>query len=222
MKELDRILCQICINTYKGEHGSVIEQLKNSKFIDIGKVEFLIGELDFDQKYLVVAFQGSDGTADWIDNLDAIGTKLPDGSKVHAGFYRQYEEVHDRLNQEIYKYDSMPIIFTGHSLGAALATLAAYFYWYKCYLVTFGSPRVGNSEFVSNFKNKDMILESRRYVNGADTVTMVPTLWMFYRHVPELIKIGQELSWKKILLYIPRKILGNPLDHEPERYLKDI
>ena len=36
------------------------------------------------------------------------------------------------------------------------------------------------------------------------------------------IKIGQKLSWREKLLWLPRKIVGNPADHYPQRYFKNV
>jgi hypothetical protein len=224
-KALDKILCQACINTYKGHHGEVKEVLTNSKFVDNGEVEFIIGELD---NRLVVAFQGSDGTHDWIHDINFVKTKVSHG-EVHTGFYKQFEGVKKRLIEEILKYNKKELIFTGHSLGASLAILASYFlndipelrerYIFPI-CVLFGSPRMGTSDFTKEFL--DRVLYCNNYINAADMVCKVPTVWMFFRHVERVIKIGQKLSWREKLLYVPRWVFGNPLDHEPERYLKNL
>lgn len=82
--------------------------------------------------------------------------------------------------------DSIPsIIFTGHSLGGALATLSSLYF--KCKYpevqincITFGSPRAGCSEFTKLF-NKN-IEESYRFVNDNDPVPCMPLAWRF-KHV---------------------------------------
>jgi triacylglycerol lipase len=75
------------------------------------------------------------------------------------------------------------VIFTGHSLGAAVATLAFSRHDdYSAQLYTFGSPRVGNSDYaaVLNFKHRERIF---RFRNHNDIVCRHPMSFWSYRHV---------------------------------------
>jgi triacylglycerol lipase len=74
------------------------------------------------------------------------------------------------LNEDDLK--DKPLLITGHSLGGALATIATKRLKHKagiaaCY--TFGSPRVGDEEWIANIKTPIY-----RLVNAADCVTMLP------------------------------------------------
>jgi hypothetical protein len=62
--------------------------------------------------------------------------------------------------------------FTGHSLGAALATLAAELHGGRETLYTFGSPRVGNEEFSTGHAQR--VSATWRLVHDRDLVTRVP------------------------------------------------
>ena len=73
------------------------------------------------------------------------------GGKIHSGFNEAFSqvsvEIQTILNKEEYK--NKPLFITGHSLGGALAVIAAKKLTHKggmaaCY--TFGSPRVGDVE----------------------------------------------------------------------------
>jgi alpha/beta superfamily hydrolase len=72
------------------------------------------------------------------------------------------------------------IWFTGHSLGAALATLAANRYGKTQGLYTFGSPRVGDVDFADDFH-----ISAYRFVNNNDIVAKVPPP-IRYKHVGDL------------------------------------
>jgi hypothetical protein len=60
-------------------------------------------------------------------------------------------------------------LITGHSLGAALATLAAIVVK-PAKLITFGSPRVGNEALCGLLDG----VEVRRFVNCCDLITRIP------------------------------------------------
>jgi hypothetical protein len=110
-------------------------------------------------------------------------------SRVHLGFQRALDQVwplvETLLNDYRAAHPQAEIVFTGHSLGAALATLAvARFRGGGGTLYTIGSPRVGNAQF------GDMVRRQTggkifRFVNHQDLVTHVPIDAPFYRHVVE-------------------------------------
>ena len=89
--------------------------------------------------------------------------------KVHSGFLREvdklWEDILTRLKQQP---AGMPVWVTGHSLGAAMATISGLRYPFEA-VVTFGEPRVGY-RLERAFQAKQHI----RYVNGDDPVTKVP------------------------------------------------
>uniref|UniRef100_A0A914W4I4 Fungal lipase-like domain-containing protein n=1 Tax=Plectus sambesii TaxID=2011161 RepID=A0A914W4I4_9BILA len=80
---------------------------------------------------------------------------------------------------ELADYKSYSISFTGHSLGGALASLAAvrtvkdgYRTSNQIKLITFGQPRVGDSTFAA--MHDQLIPYSFRVVNKADLVPHLP------------------------------------------------
>jgi predicted lipase len=221
MKNLSKICCQACINTYKGEHGRVKAVLSDVNYFEKKHVEGHIGK--YNRKTILV-FRGSDGNADWVDNFKFWKVKAPkswfgEKCKVHKGWLEQWETIRHRVHYLTEGLDQ--IIITGHSLGGALATFAAIELSKKMHvtLVTFGSPRVGSLKFVRLFNKA--IAFSYRFVNGADTVCKVPMSWIGYGHVAKKIKLGNASIIEKILHPI-RKVFGNPMDHKPQRYLKEL
>ena len=117
-----------------------------------------IGYLPSDNS-IYVAFRGSETILNWVTNLDTTKTdytSFPEcNCKVHDGFYaaeqRALPQVLTQVANLKAQHPTAKVKTTGHSLGAALATLTAmdlYKAGYtdvQCY--NFGSPRVGNEAF---------------------------------------------------------------------------
>lgn len=160
------------------------------------KSEFLAVEstqchLAWRDGFVIVAFRGTQ-PGEWQDILDDSRFKQdswPTG-RVHIGFKKAFTRVKDSLRERLKDLRvGRTIWFTGHSLGAALATLAADALDTEgdSRVYTFGSPRVGNRAFASAFTSR---FEHRafRYVNDTDVVARVPPpLWLLppllYSHV---------------------------------------
>lgn len=127
-------------------------------------------------KHITLAFRGTEITSikDIKSDVTIIKTKCESGGYIHSGFKKAFEEVENEIQSELKKadYKNMPLFITGHSLGGALATIAAKKLNHSggmasCY--TFGSPRVGDDDWVSNIKTP-----LHRVVNAADCVTIMP------------------------------------------------
>jgi len=104
--------------------------------------------------------------------------------KVHRGFMRAYGMIAQKLITALAEADE--IYLAGHSLGGALATLAAddlaELGWNIQGVYTFGSPRVGNWEFARRY-NARLAERTFRVTNAGDPVPWVPFVWGSYRHV---------------------------------------
>ncbi|WP_070962729.1 lipase family protein [Vibrio sonorensis] len=123
----------------------------------------------------VLAFRGTEATSlnDIKSDAKATIIKCKTSGKVHEGFHEAFESVQEKLNAALNELaESKPLFITGHSLGGALATIAAKRLKFKygiaaCY--TFGAPRVGDKEWIATIKTPIY-----RIVNAADSVTMLP------------------------------------------------
>jgi hypothetical protein len=161
---------------------------------------------------IAVVFRGTESIGDVISDLSIsrslffLPSVKPDlFPLVHTGFYNQFLSVNKSLEQKIDSYIqnnnnnnnqneiyvknvkkiNNKIIFSGHSLGGAIATMASLYYAYKypdmdIECITFGSPRVGSKEFANTFNNT--IKTSYRFINDNDPVPCLPTAWRF-QHV---------------------------------------
>ncbi len=132
--------------------------------------------------FAALVFRGSSGHPDnWLTNLDAKAHLWPTGGKVHSGFKAALLGFWPRILDALRRTD-VPVFYAGHSLGAALATLAATLRPPRA-LYTFGSPRVGDGRFGGTLDPLPVF----RIANSLDIVTDLPPAgWRFgFRHVGE-------------------------------------
>jgi len=116
-------------------------------------------------------------------------SKVPSNVYVHPGFWAAWKVlkpgIMDGIKQGLKQYNATSITFTGHSLGGALATIAAMDYWvetgYTGRVITFGCPRVGNYYFARYFE-KIFKSSSFRFVNHYDFIPHLPLEDMGYYH----------------------------------------
>lgn len=164
------------------------------KFFEEGGVQaFIAGDSD----KIIVSFRGTEPDK-LEDLLTDVNLVLVDGygGQVHNGFKQGVEHVWAGLRQCITDFQDnadrpQSLWFTGHSLGAALATIAVARLRYDedkpVYgLYTFGQPRTGDQQF-SRLVNADTMTATFRFVNNNDVVTRVPPRALNYRHVGKLI-----------------------------------
>ena len=146
------------------------------KFVDIQSAQALVAVRHDD---VVVAFRGteSDDPTDLGFDVDFVRIPWPSGGRVHRGFVTALDRVWPTLEPAIPAQGRL--MMTGHSLGAAIATLAAT-RRQPAQLFTFGSPRVGDREFAAS--GAVVRVPHARYVDCADLVTRVPPEAMGYVH----------------------------------------
>lgn len=186
----------------------------------------------WDNKSYVICFRGTQEMSDIKADLNALPKRSQTKGWVHMGFYKEVEKLWDQLTTHVEKYGKEKQIYiTGHSLGAAMATIAASrldIDNINC-LMTFGSPRVGTRSFVKNCK-----IPHYRFVNNNDVVTSVPFIFMGYKHHGTLMYIshfgmiksmslwqrlkdkirGRLSAWKK------RMAFDGYYDHDINYYIK--
>ncbi len=128
----------------------------------------IISERDKSAPFAVLVFRGTTGVESWFSNFNMVQTQWTGGGLVHAGFRYDFLKLWDEVAAELALLD-MPVFYTGHSLGGALATLAASERPPKA-LYSFGSPKVGDAVFADSLRR----IELHRVVNNQDIIPTVP------------------------------------------------
>jgi hypothetical protein len=142
---------------------------------------------------IFVVYRGSTAIGDWINNLDAILTDYPkcSGCSVHKGFYKAEQGIIDKMITEVKslkaKFPSYTVVVTGHSLGAAVATLTTLDFLdagiSPVRMFHYGSPRVGNTAFANYASAK--IGDRNRNTHHKDMVPHCPMHERFTHHSGE-------------------------------------
>lgn len=130
----------------------------------------------------VLAFRGTqpEELSDLLADLNAIPRGAMTHGLVHSGFRGELDKLWDDILKHQKSHTGRKLYITGHSLGAAMATIATSRFeeFTKVeQLTTFGSPRVGTRKFVNAIETPHM-----RFVNNNDIVTKVPLWIMGYKH----------------------------------------
>lgn len=130
----------------------------------------------------VLCFRGTEPSefSDIKADLNAWPDRAQIGGRVHNGFQNEVEKLWPGVLKHLEANSKNKNIYlTGHSLGGAMATVAASRLNDRVSaLYTYGSPRVGNREFVKQFKH----LPHYRHVNNNDVVVKVPFAILGYIH----------------------------------------
>jgi len=154
-----------------------------------------------------VVFRGtqSGSLQNWVSDLAAAkSTPYPNvtGAFVHAGFLDTYDvvraQVRSAVSSLVNSVNPSRVVFTGHSMGGALATLAAVdiipSLRIPAVLYNYGSPRVGNLQFMSFFSH--LIGTSWRVTNRNDIVPHLPTTSMGFHHIAQEIWFNTATHYK--------------------------
>lgn len=166
-----------------------------AKAINPEKFGFLIREAATGS--LLVVIRGTMVVEEWLKNFTAVPTPydfVRGFGLVHLGFEAVYGSVR---NSVINALQGQPpatrITLVGHSLGGAIATLAAPDILINLQrphvdVCTVGAPRPGKQDFRERFDER--IADCHRVTNQLDIVPHLPTVAAFWRHVGEEIEVS--------------------------------
>eukprot|EP01029_Cantina_marsupialis_P007450 TRINITY_DN1827_c0_g1_i1.p1 TRINITY_DN1827_c0_g1~~TRINITY_DN1827_c0_g1_i1.p1 ORF type:complete len:294 (+),score=69.98 TRINITY_DN1827_c0_g1_i1:84-965(+) len=146
---------------------------------------------------ILIGFRGTVPSSfkNWLSDMWASKSKsfYCKECKVHKGFHDIWLRLKDKVFEAVYDIlkETPPgeingMLIAGHSLGGAVATLAALEFAERfgipTQVYTQGQPRVGNQAFVDMYKN--YVQAHYRLVHYHDIVPTVPPHFLGFRHVP--------------------------------------
>ena len=183
----------------------------------------------WNKEMYVLCFRGTepDELSDVLADLNAFPRGAMTHGWVHSGFRGELDKIWQDIATHQHKHQKKKFYVTGHSLGAAMATLAtSRFEEYTPVeqLTTFGSPRVGTRKFVKNIQTPHI-----RVVNNNDIVTKVPLWLMGYKHHGVLTYINFYGNIRKLTTWQMIKdkwrgyksgVLDGALDHGMANYVR--
>lgn len=151
-----------------------------------------------DNETLYVCFKGTSSIEDIYTDIEICMTqcKINNDWMIHKGFLQEYYLLEKKLSNILDNCNQKNIIFTGHSLGGAIAIIASAMYSLgvskldkniSCY--TFGCPTIGNKQFT-----KDYIKIIPNYIgiiNKNDPISFLKISNEFY-HVDNILWIKKK------------------------------
>ena len=181
-------LTEVCLDSYR-EIGRFTSYLENPKEVIKDNGHFIHGTIEG-------AFVGTfPGTRNWVDILVDInkwGTNLDEIGR-HQGFSEEFDDMLPEIQRVLPMNLEVPLIFTAHSKGAAMARYLALYcanHGYKdITLITFGEPKC--LTVIPTALND--AIKTRRYVYGYDPVPRLG--FLFLSHQDKEIHIGPKRRW---------------------------
>ena len=168
------------------------EPLMGFKASSVGEPEWF-GYIARSKDTVMVVFRGTVTDRDWVADAEFFQMDYPyAGGKLrtHTGFTRLYCTCRDEIMRVLLDQpDTLSLLITGHSLGAALAVLFAMdadqsTSFRETIMYTFAGPRTGNRSFARAFNKQGCV--AVRVVNVHDVVPRLPPS---YIEMPES-KVG--------------------------------
>ncbi|KAJ4384228.1 hypothetical protein N0V86_001075 [Didymella sp. IMI 355093] len=180
----------------------LVETADSATVLEYSKTETLTDvtgfvAIDHTNSLIVVSFRGSQSIDNWLTNLDFgfVATDICAGCSAHAGFWQSWLDARDAVTPAVQaatkQYPNYRVSVTGHSLGGAVASLAAAQLrnqGVNVALYTFGSPRTADS-VLGNYVSRQSG-GNYRVTHYNDPVPRVPLLAMGYVHISPEYYIG--------------------------------
>ena len=173
---------------------------------------------------LTVFLECSNGAVDWLNNLDfPARAHLRKGKRAyfcHRGFLRVFSSLLPYVAEAVESKLYRRIECVGYSHGAALAVLLHEYIWEfrpdlregGLFSWGFGCPRVLWGVYTSAFL--DRFREFTVVRNPDDAVTHLPPALLGYRHVGQMLTVGERGKYSGTDAHRPENIKAELLSYE--------
>jgi len=188
VKEYSSITAWWCAEFARLSYVKDVERIKK-ECEDVGfslrffYVDDTEAHIAWNDTHIICFFRGTQPNqiADIITDLRFFKKQSNTYGQVHGGFKDSLDEVWDDMEDLLQELDDgkRRFLFTGHSLGASLATLASSRWKHSAITYTFGSPRCGDKKFATQF---DIVNSHHRFTNDNDIVPHVPPRFIGFMH----------------------------------------
>ena len=180
-----------------------------------GSYHWVLDTTEKDEKKLTLYFEWSNGKTDWRNNFKFLAIPWKPYKKqstlwlCHRGFLKVWKSIEPYIVDDILNPDIKIIDIVGYSHGGALAQLCYEYVKFnrpdvEVTGVGFGAPRVfwgiARDDVKTRFKGFKVVR------NGKDIVTHLPPAIFGYRHISEVVEIGESVGLIK--------------DHLEDRYIE--
>lgn len=195
--------------------AELYQKILNAKYIHL-EAETASYCTEREGNTLYIYFEWSNGKTDWKNNFDFPAQpyrSMRNKWYAHRGFLRVWKVIEPHLQAEICDLSINKIIIGGYSHGAAIALLCHEYCKFNRPDIAiegygYGAPRV-----VWGFVRKAVKKRFEGFTvirNSRDIVTFAPPAIWGYRHIGNLIEIGQGKEY-------------SPIDaHRPESYTAEL
>ncbi|KAF9699096.1 hypothetical protein EKO04_003098 [Ascochyta lentis] len=173
----------------------LVEQADSATVLEYSKTETLTDVTGFvainhTNRAIIISFRGSQSIDNWLTNFDFgfTNTDICPDCTAHSGFWNSWVDARTTVLPAVKaastQYPSYRISVTGHSLGGAIAPIAAAQLrnqGLNASLYTFGSPRISGPKLSSYISNQAG--GNYRVTHWNDPVPKLPLVTMGYVHI---------------------------------------
>jgi hypothetical protein len=187
---------------------------------------------------LFIYFECSNGKLDWKHNFMFPAKpyrSMGDKWYCHRGFLKVWKSIEPYIKDEILDPTVDMITIIGYSHGGAIAQLCHEYVRFNrpdvyVYGYGFGAPRVfwGISKKAVKERFSGFVVVR----NGRDLVTFLPPIFFGFRHICDVVHIGEDFTWKEFIEEIEEKGFFTVMkegdffrlisDHFDENYVKSL